>query len=913
MNRFLSFASFALPTLAGLVAVLWVGAGYAGSYPLALAVTVLIGAFFLVGVAELYRYRQATQTLTGALAGLSEPAPPLADWLNQIDPALRQPVRQRVEGERAGLPAPSLTPYLAGLLVLLGMLGTFAGMVVTLRGTGQALQSATDLAAVRASLAAPVMGLGVAFGTSLAGVATSAMLGLLSALARRERLLAGQQLDARAATALRAYSPAFQREASFALMRQQAEALPLLAERLQTLATQLEAQNGTLQERLLAGQERFHQQAESAYTGLAASVGRSLQDSLEGSARAASAALQPAVEATLAGLARETSALQTSVSAGVQHHLDSLAQRFDAHNADVARHWQQALDGQRQTHEALTTRLHDTLAGFGSGFQQSSAQLVDQLAAQLAGATGALAERSQALLAQQTQAHHAQAEHLQRQLSDTTTRLAGHTAQLLQGARQALADSQTQAAARDAEQLQAWRDALAEHQRTTQALGTDTRDALSATAQHFEQQVRSLQDGVTQAHAALQAHTAERDAQQLQAWRDALAEHQRSTQALGAETRDALSGTAERFAQQVGTLQDGVTQAHAALQAHAAERDAQQLAAWTTSLMQHTQASQDLASRTQDALAAAAAQFAEQARLVNENADQRHTHLREQLSEQEQIRLATWQQSLTDMAAQLHQQWQQSGADGARQQQAVLAALADTAQTMASQSATQAASTLGEINRLLDAAAAAPRAAAEVIGELRDKLTDSMARDNAMLDERARALDTLGALLERVNHASAEQRQAIDQLVGGSAEVLERTAARFAERLEADSTRLAEAAAHIGAGATEIASLGDAFGQAVQAFGESNTLLTGHLQQLDDTLAKSIARSDEQLAYYVAQAREVIDLSLSSQQQIMGDLQRLARERASELSAARGAAGAAGATSTSDAAGVADAAEGAAA
>ena len=848
MNRFLSSASFALPTLAGLVAVLWVGAGYAGSYPLALAVTVLIGAFFLVGVAELYRYRQATQTLTGALAGLSEPAPPLADWLNQIDPALRQPVRQRVEGERAGLPAPSLTPYLAGLLVLLGMLGTFAGMVVTLRGTGQALQSATDLAAVRASLAAPVMGLGVAFGTSLAGVATSAMLGLLSALARRERLLAGQQLDARAATALRAYSPAFQREESFALMRQQAEALPLLAERLQTLATQLEAQNGTLQERLLAGQERFHQQAESAYTGLAASVGRSLKDSLEGSARAASAALQPAVEATLAGLARETSALQTSVSAGVQHHLDSLAQRFDAHNADVARHWQQALDGQRQTHEALTTRLHDTLAGFGSGFQQSSAQLVDQLAAQLAGATGALAERSQALLTQQTEAHHAQAEHLQRQLSDTTTQLAGHTAQLLQGAQQALADSQAQAAARDAAQLQAWRDALAEHQRTTQAQGT--------------------------------------------------------------ETREALSGTAERFAQQVGTLQDGVAQAHAALQAHAAERDAQQLAAWTTSLMQHTQASQDLASRTQDALAAAAAQFAEQARLVNENADQRYTHLREQLSEQEQIRLATWQQSLTDMAAQLHQQWQQSGADGARQQQAVLAALADTAQTMASQSATQAASTLGEIHRLLDAAAAAPRAAAEVMGELRDKLTDSMARDNAMLDERARVLDTLGALLERVNHASSEQRQAIDQLVGGSAEVLERTAARFAERLEADSTRLAEAAAHIGAGATEIASLGDAFGQAVQAFGESNTLLTGHLQQLDDTLAKSIARSDEQLAYYVAQAREVIDLSLSSQQQIMGDLQRLARERASELSAARGAAGAA---STSDASGSADAAEGAAA
>jgi hypothetical protein len=54
------------------------------------------------------------------------------------------------------LPGPALTPYLAGLLVLLGMLGTFLGMVVTLKGTGLALENATDVEAIRASLAAPV-------------------------------------------------------------------------------------------------------------------------------------------------------------------------------------------------------------------------------------------------------------------------------------------------------------------------------------------------------------------------------------------------------------------------------------------------------------------------------------------------------------------------------------------------------------------------------------------------------------------------------------------------------------------------------------------------------------------------------------------------------------------------------------
>ena len=37
---------------------------------------------------------------------------------------------------------------------------------------------------------------------------------------------------------------------------------------------------------------------------------------------------------------------------------------------------------------------------------------------------------------------------------------------------------------------------------------------------------------------------------------------------------------------------------------------------------------------------------------------------------------------------------------------------------------------------------------------------------------------------------------------------------------------------------------------------------------------------DEQLAYYVAQAREVIDLSMLSQKQIVEDLQQLAAQRA---------------------------------
>src|SRR5690606_7749683 len=219
MNRFLHFFVFAV----GLAVACWIGAGYVASNLLALAVTALIIIAYLAGALELFRYKQATSTLTKALAGLSGPPDSLDDWLSSMHPGLRVAVRQRVEGERVGLPGPVLAPYLVGLLVLLGMLGTFLGMVATLRGTGLALEGATDLQAIRASLAAPVKGLGFAFGTSVAGVAASAMLGLLSALCRRERIRAAQMLDAKIGTALRLYSPLYQREENFKLLQQQTQ------------------------------------------------------------------------------------------------------------------------------------------------------------------------------------------------------------------------------------------------------------------------------------------------------------------------------------------------------------------------------------------------------------------------------------------------------------------------------------------------------------------------------------------------------------------------------------------------------------------------------------------------------------------------------------------------------------------
>jgi DNA anti-recombination protein RmuC len=233
------------------------------------------------------------------------------------------------------------------------------------------------------------------------------------------------------------------------------------------------------------------------------------------------------------------------------------------------------------------------------------------------------------------------------------------------------------------------------------------------------------------------------------------------------------------------------------------------------------------------------------------------------------------------MAAKLSEQWEQSGAQTASRQQAICETLAQTARDISAQTQAHASETIGEIERLVQAASEAPKAAAEVVAELRQKLSDSMVRDTAMLQERSRLLETLETLLNAVNHASTEQRTAVDALVATSADLLERVGTRFTDHVERETGKLGAVAAQVTGSAVEVASLGEAFGAAVQVFGESNDKLATHLQRIETALDKSLARSDEQLAYYVAQAREVIDLSVMSQKQIVEDLQRIAGQRAS--------------------------------
>ncbi|CAJ8267980.1 Methyl-accepting chemotaxis protein [Burkholderia pseudomallei] len=845
---------------AGLAAVCWIGAGYAVSNPVALAVTLVIAAGYLAGALELRRYRQATSTLAQAVAALSEPPAALGAWLERLHPSLRHAVRVRVEGERVALPGPALTPYLVGLLVLLGMLGTLIGMVMTLRGTGAALESSTDLQAIRASLAAPVKGLGFAFGTSIAGVATSAMLGLLSALCRRERLDAAQALDAKIATTLRVHSHAHQRDETFRLLQRQADLMPTLVDRLQAMMHSLEQQSAASAERQIAGQQAFLGKAEETYARLASSVGQSLTDSVAESVRVAGSALQPVMETTMAGLARETAALHDALTQAVQRQLDGLSAGFETTAAHVADVWRHALADHQRSSDALAQRLHGSIDRIVESFDRRSADLLDGVRARLDATASSVSDAWRGALAQQEQANEAHAERNRQALETAAATFERHSAALLRTMSESHSALQATLESRDEQRLATWTDSLgsiaaklgtewaqtsaqaANRQQTIcDALAHTARD-LSAQATAFEQHTAALLRAMSESHSALQATLESRDEQRLATWTDSLG-------SIAAKLGTEWAQTSAQAANRQQTICDAL--------AHTS-RD---LSAQATAFEQHTAAL---------------------LRAMSES----HSALQATLESRDEQRLATWTDSLGSIAAKLGTEWEQTSAQAANRQQAIYDALAHTARDLSAHTQAHASATIAEISQLVQAASEAPRIAAEVVAELRQKLSDSMVRDTAMLEERNRMLATLETLLDAVNHASSEQRAAVDALVATSSALLQRVGTQFTDEVGTQTDRLGGVAAQITGSAVEIASLGDALGAAVQSFGESNDKLVAHLQRIEAALDKSLARSDEQLAYYVAQAREVIDLSMMSQKQIIEELQRVGGERASAGAAA---------------------------
>jgi hypothetical protein len=592
MTRLLFGTAFLL----GAAAIGWTGYDFAGSNGLAFTITAVIGGVYLIGIIELLQFRRATATLGEALGTIAPRTDNagewLEHWLNRLDPSLRNAARLRIEGERVGLPAPVFTPYLVGLLVMLGLLGTFVGMVNTLNGAVLALQGSTELETIRAGLAAPIQGLGVAFGTSVAGVSASAMLGLIATFVRRDRMLATRSLDGKITTEFRDFSLAHNRQQAFAALQTQARALPAVADQLQAVAAQLALMGDKLGTTLLANQDRFHESTGKQFTALADSVDSSLRESLAASGRAAGESIKPVVAEAMAGISQ-------------------LAQ---------------------DTHRQLASTAREQLQSFGEAFNSANNRVLD-----------AFATTSSAWAEQATALQGSQGERMEQLTAALTTELGKLRSQEEQGHAAAIGR-------------------LAELE--------------SAVAGHLTQLGRGLEEPMT---------------------------------------------------------------------------------------------------------------------------------------------------------------------------------------------------------RLIETASETPRAAAEVIGLLRAEITNNVERDNQLLEERQRVMEELNALSGSLAQASTAQREAVEKLVESSADMLQDISTRFGDHILAEVSKIADASAQVAGGAIELSSLGEAFSLAVELFNSSNEAMIEHLTRIEESMERSGTRSDEQMAYYVAQAREIIDQSMLSQKDIIEDMRRLQR------------------------------------
>ncbi len=453
MIRALNAAAWA----AGLAAVVWVAFTHAASHPAVLPLLGLIVATFVAGGMELRRYRSETQDLMARLqAARAAPPAEVEPWITGLPAALQSTVRLRLQGDRAALPGPLMTPYLTGLLVLLGLLGTFLGMVAALGGTVQALGTAADLQAVRSALASPVQGLGLAFGTSVAGVAASAALGLMSAMARAERTQASRELDAALATALHVHTEDHRRQVMLKLLQDsaaQAERLPMVAQQLEAAMASMAEQQRLSATALGQSQAQFLERTAQDAQELGQALGRGLRESVAEGARRSAQQMEPVLQA-----------LQTQSADTMQALKAQLAEGLHALQVELSQGAHQTQERLVLAQEQSQTQLLDSLSQARRDWAHEAHALQAKWAEQTIQtqqALSAAAERSaQDLVHHGSQGFDDFLKHLQQLTADWLKESAREQAQVQQEltvasaqAVQALREQTIQSVARDQEQL----------------------------------------------------------------------------------------------------------------------------------------------------------------------------------------------------------------------------------------------------------------------------------------------------------------------------------------------------------------------------------------------------------------------------------------------------------------------------
>lgn len=849
----------ALVLLTGLVGLGIVGrasAYYRGVDALAFGVTLVMAVALLAGMLELWLRSGVIARLQSELGSLPEHP----ENLDATTPRLRALLRSHLERDPMPPRAPVFTPYLVGLLVMLGLLGTFLGLFETLRGAREALASSGDVDALRAGLTTPMAGLMRSFGTSAAGVASSAMLGLGSVFTLR----AARRLDQRVHTACA------QSLAHLSAARRQLDALEALAEQGESLPAAASALRETVQG-LRALQEETREQARAAREGAAKDISgltAAVRDELSG-VRAQLEALEARGAERMAESERllrergEESARLLGERAGESERL--LTERGEAANARA---------------EAATERMLARVADLESKWSERAARMSEDFETHAREVAGHAAERLDAAVMQQAS--------LEKAWGDERSRAAQAIDAAARAARESMEESVTVLGA----QLDALGAGFRDAHREEKELFADRSSALL-------ERLTSLEAGLSDSHAAA-------------------AEEVRAVMALGiAEAARAAGETVEPTVARIVTATERSAAAHLEeLRAQLDEdqrarrdREAVTLEALRTHLsevvssLDAARAERQSADEANSASAAAHAErvltrLTEQAerraaadvglleslelhaRTLSEAEAERATALRASWSEVATSWAAAHEQSATrdesraaqlaELAARMHEEL--GGASALIRERLEDGAARDAAQ------AERAEKMLAHLEQAGATFTGAARAQAEAVEALMAHGDARASQNEAHADARAKKLlDDVGAAvsmqaerLAQFEEALAARHDAHAQALG---EQLAGEARRLGEGLDVTGSMVREAAELVKAGGAELAAAVEMFTGAVEQHGEAAQRWLGGLSQVERSVEEAgEGAAVDVLGQYLARTHELFDQQLGFQQELYEQL-----------------------------------------
>jgi len=378
---------------------------YLGKDGTAAMLVIAMGVGLVFGLLELVGRSRRANSLASEVAGLG---PTLdEDGLLGLSPTLRDILRARLEQAPFTWRAESVTPFLVGLMVMLGLLGTLLGLFETLSGAGHALTASANVEALRSGLSGPMRGLTRSFGCSAAGVSASAMLGLAAALVRKREADALSHVYSYANGPLRALSPVRSQLAALHQLSEQGHALPKAASALEQASQQLVGLAGSWESAHLGLAERWekaHQQAsEAQQRGLAqaltsmraelakaaAEAGKVIQASLgqqvEQMVRKTSDAVAAHMAETVRVLDRDLSAKREAdgaVRAQVEQLVKSASDAVSTQMADTARVLEQDLTAKREADAGLRALVGEQLSTLRAELSKAAAAQSELLTGQ---------------------------------------------------------------------------------------------------------------------------------------------------------------------------------------------------------------------------------------------------------------------------------------------------------------------------------------------------------------------------------------------------------------------------------------------------------------------------------------------------------------------------------------------------